>query len=119
LQTALLIGFPRGLEDALSVVLAGHYTVVTTSSPIKAIELLAERAVHLLIASGRCSIASVVRLTEALGHPREARVIVLLAGRDPEAERRYRDAGLRYVLHMPVKVEDLIRLAGSSPDTQS
>jgi hypothetical protein len=118
-MTAVLIGFPRGLEDALSVVLAAHYTVVRTPSAARAIELLRERRVELLIASSRCPITSVVKLTEALGRPRKARVIVLLAGRDPEAERLYREAGLRYVLHMPVKVEDLMRVSGSLPETHS
>jgi DNA-binding NtrC family response regulator len=111
----VLIGFARGLEEALSIVLAAsHYSVISIADPGRALEALAAAHVDLVVASSRCSIASVVELAESFGQPRETRVIVLLAGPDPEAERRYRAAGLRYVMHMPVHAEDLLRAARSS-----
>jgi hypothetical protein len=39
-------------------------------------------------------------------------VIVLLAGADPDAESKYRAAGLKHVLQMPVPL-DLLLSAGS------
>ena len=114
LRTAVLIGFAKGLEEALSVVLeSSDYSVVKVATPTKAIELLSAGSVDLVIASGRCPIALMVKLTESLGQPRETPVIVLLAGHDPEAERRYREAGLRYVLNMPINAEDLLRVVRS------
>ena len=113
-QNAVLIGFTRGLEEVLSGVLASSYSsVVKCATPGKAMELLEARPFDLVVASSRCSISSMVKLTELLGQPRATRVIVLLAGHDPEAEQRYREAGLQYVMHMPVHLDDLLRAAGS------
>ena len=112
---ALLVGFSRGLEEALSIVLVSRdYSVVKVATPTKAVEIFGTRVVDLVVASSRCSISSVVMLTKALGEPRATRVIVLLAGHDPEAERRYREAGLQYVMQMPVHVDDLLRAARST-----
>jgi CheY-like chemotaxis protein len=112
LRAAVLVGFPKGLGDALAVVLGSrHFCVLKTPSAGKAIELLQNLWVDLVIASSRCSASSVVELTESLGQPRQTRVIVLLAGHDPEVERRYRNAGLQYVWTMPVTAEDLLRAA--------
>jgi DNA-binding response OmpR family regulator len=108
-RTALLIGFPKGLEEAISVVLASsHFAVTVMGSAAQAMELLAATPVDLLVASGRCSPGSIVKLTQLLGERRKTRIIVLLAGHDQEAERRYREAGIQYVLHMPVNVDDLL-----------
>jgi CheY-like chemotaxis protein len=111
-RTAVLVGFAKGLEDALSVLLGSRHSVRVTPSASRAIELIQTMRVDLVVASSRCPPESVVELTEALGQPRQARVIVLIAGHDPESEQRYRAAGLRYVLTMPVSAEDLLR-AGS------
>jgi two-component SAPR family response regulator len=114
-RTAVLVGFSKGLEDALFLMLASsHHSIIRIASTTKAIELLETRHVDLVVASGRCPAASVVKLTESLGRPRETRVIVLLAGHDPEAERRYRESGLKYVMHMPVNAEDLLRVVQST-----
>ena len=114
-RTAVLVGFSKGLEDALYVMLASsQYSIARVASPNKAIELLTARHVDLIVASSRCPVASVVKLTESLGRPRETRVIVLLAGHDPEAERRYEESGLKYVMHMPVNAEDLLRVVQST-----
>ena len=95
------------------MLLGSHrFAVQITPSASKAIEIIARTRVHLVVASSRCPPSSVLELTEALGTPRYARVIVLIAGHDPEAEGRYRAAGLQYVLTMPVSAEDLLR-AGS------
>jgi CheY-like chemotaxis protein len=115
-RTAVLVGFPKGLEEALSVILTSSlFSVHKVASAQEVIELWRSRRVDLVIASNRCSSDSVLELTDALGYPRETRVIVLLAGYDPEAERGYRTAGLRYVLTMPVTAEDLLRLGSSGP----
>jgi CheY-like chemotaxis protein len=112
-RAVILVGFPKGLEEALSVLLGSHhFTVRSTPSASKAIELIQTARVDLVVASSRCPPSSVLELTEALGTPRQARVIVLIAGHDPVAEQRFRDAGLQYVLTMPVSAEDLLR-AGS------
>ena len=118
-RVAVLMGFAGGLEDALASVLrSSGYSVLTTRSAAEAMELFKARA-DLFIASGRCSAASVVKLTESLGRPRAARVVVLLAGPDPEAERAYRSAGVKYVMHMPVRADDLINLDLLPPNTNS
>ena len=112
-RMAVLVGFPKGLENALSMLLGSRdFTVRVTPSASKAIELIQIMRVDLVVASSRCPPTSVLELTEALGKPRQARVIVLIAGDDPESVQRYRAAGLRYVLTMPVSVEELLR-AGS------
>jgi len=114
-QIAVLVGFTKGLEEVLSIVLASsHYTVFKTPTPSKAMKVLRAQRVDLVVASSRCSIASMVKLTESLGQPRKTRVIVLLAGHSPEAERRYREAGLQYVMHMPIHADDLLRAAQSA-----
>ena len=114
IRSAVLVGFPKGLEDALANLLGKQpYSVLRTTSPTKATELLATVRIDLIVVSHRCSVASVVKLTEALGQPRATRVIVLLAGHDPEAEKRYHAAGLQYVLSMPVTAEDLLRVGGA------
>ena len=115
----MLIGFSTGLEDALTVVLSSDYSVLRAADTAEALELLETLRVDLFIASSRCSVASVVKLTESLGQPREARVVVLLAGPDPAAERAYRAAGLQYVLHMPVRADELLRLGTPPPRQQS
>lgn len=113
---AFLVGFPESLETALSVLLTSHhFSVQAIPSVSDAIEQLADTHVDLVLASSRCSSASVVKLTEALGQPRQTRVIVLLAGRDREVERRYRAAGLKYVMTMPVNAEDLLQVAFPPP----
>jgi DNA-binding NtrC family response regulator len=119
-RLAVLIGFPPGLADALSIVLSGSgYSVTTAATAEKAGTLLETRRANLFVASSRCSPASVVKLTESLGRPREARVLVLLAGPDSEAEREYRKAGLKHVLHMPVSADDLIRVGIQLPPAHS
>ena len=118
-RTAVLIGFSTGLEDALTVVLSSDYSVLKAADTAEALELLETLRVDLFIASSRCSVASVVKLTESLGQPREARVVVLLAGPDAAAERVYRAAGLQYVLHMPVRADELLRLGMQPPRQQS
>jgi CheY-like chemotaxis protein len=118
-RTVVLIGFSSGLEDALSVILSSDYSVLTAANTAQAMELLETLRVDLFIASSRCSVASVVKLTESLGQPREARVVVLLAGPDPAAERVYRAAGLQYVLHMPVRADELLQLRTQPPGQQS
>jgi DNA-binding NtrC family response regulator len=115
-RLAVLIGFSPGLEEALSIVLAtSGYSVATTTSAEEAGAQRETRRADLFVASSRCSPASVVKLTESLGRPREARVLVLLAGPDSEAEREYRRAGLKHVLHMPVSADDLLRLGIQLP----
>lgn len=112
-RTAVLVGFPKGLEDALSVLLRSRqFEVRITPSASKATELIQTAHVDLVVASSRCPPSSILELTDALGKPRQARVIVLIAGHDLESEQRYRAAGLKYVLTMPVSAEDLLR-AGS------
>jgi CheY-like chemotaxis protein len=112
-RQAVLVGFPKGLEDALTVLLASRsFAVRRTPSASKAIELFQSLRPDLVVASNRCSAASVLELTDALGQPRDTRVIVLIAGHDREAEQRYRDAGLQHVLSMPVNADELLR-AGS------
>jgi DNA-binding response OmpR family regulator len=109
---AVLVGFPQALETALSALLASRQFVVhALPEPSAAIELVRTTRIDLVLASSRCSTASVVMLTEALGKPRSTRVIVLLAGRDRAVERRYREAGLAYVMTMPVDIDDLLRVA--------
>jgi DNA-binding NtrC family response regulator len=114
-RIAVLVGFSQGLEDALHVMLTSSAcSVVTIASPNKAIKLLETRHVDVVVVSARCPIAAVVRLTESFGRPRKTRVVVLLAGHDAEAERRYRKAGLQYVMHMPVNAEDLLQVVRSN-----
>jgi AcrR family transcriptional regulator len=113
-RRGVIVGFAKGLEDALAGLLESQrFAVRRTRDVPEAIGFLRTTSVELVVASGRCSASSVVQLVDALGEPRTARVLVLLAGRDPEAERRYHAAGLKYVMSMPVTAEDLLR-AGSA-----
>jgi DNA-binding response OmpR family regulator len=115
-RIAALVGFPPGLAEALTVLLTSrHFAIHQTPSASKTIELFQSVDLDLVVASNRCPPESIVELTAALGHPRRARVIVLLAGKNDDVERRYRDAGLRYVLTMPVTAEDLLR--AGAPNT--
>jgi AcrR family transcriptional regulator len=110
---AVIVGFAKGLGDAIAGLLESQgFAVRRVDAVPEAIGLLEEISVELVVASGRCSAGSVVQLVDALGEPRTTRVLVLLAGRDPDAERRYRAAGLKYVMSMPVTAADLLR-AGS------
>jgi response regulator RpfG family c-di-GMP phosphodiesterase len=112
-RNAALVGFPRGLEDALAELLGAQgLAVFRLETETEAAELLLTTKVELVVASGRCTEASVMRLVDVLGAPRTTRVLVLLTGRDIEAERRYREAGVHFVMTMPVTVEDLLRAGG-------
>ncbi len=116
-RAALLVGFARGLEDALAGLLGPHgFTIHRVGTVADAVTLLAATPAHLVVASGRCPAASVVRLVAALGEPRTARVLVMLAGRDVEAERRYREAGLKHIMTMPVTVAEILRVGGMAED---
>jgi DNA-binding NtrC family response regulator len=115
-RVAVLVGFPEGLERALSGLLESRQLSVHRCQGVSdVIELLRATRADLVVVSSRCSAAAVVDLTERLGQPRRTRVIVLLAGRDPEAERGYRAGGLEYVMTMPVHADDLLRVAFPRP----
>lgn len=116
-RAALLVGFARGLEDALAGLLGPQgFTIHRVRTVADAVTLLSATPAQLVVASGRCPATSVVRLVAALGEPRTARVLILLAGRDVEAERRYREAGLKHIMTMPVTVAELLRVGGMIED---
>jgi response regulator RpfG family c-di-GMP phosphodiesterase len=112
-RTAVVVGFAASLGDALGELLRPQgFTVHRLETELDAVAFLSGTVVDLVIASGRCQAPAVVELVAALGEPRVARVLVLLAGRDAEAERRYREAGLKHIMRMPVTAAELLRAGG-------
>jgi hypothetical protein len=112
-RNVVLLGFAEGLENAIAGLLARRaYTVHRTRTVPDALDVLRMVPAEFVIASPRCAPPAVLEVVSALGEPRTTRVVVLLAGRDVENERRYRAAGLKHILTMPVTATELLR-AGS------
>lgn len=109
-RVALLVGFRPGLETAIAGLLEEAGVVVLRLPVIsEADRVTSGRVPDLLVTSDRCNPDLILRLVASYGTPRRTRVIVLLAGRNAETERIYRDAGLRAILTMPVSAQDLIK----------
>jgi DNA-binding response OmpR family regulator len=109
LRTAFIVGFVGGLQSAIADMLARHgFAVLPMAAPQHAIHRFSESVPNLVVVTGRCGVPDVVHLIDALPKPRTTRIVVLLPGPDPDAERQYRAAGVRVVLRMPVAVDDLI-----------
>lgn len=112
-RSALLVGFARGLQAAIGDLLQRHgFIVDVVAGPETALVALRQAAPHLLVVTGRCGVEAILELIAVLPAPRRTRVVVLLPGPDPAAEREYRAAGVRVVLRMPVGADDLLRRAG-------
>ncbi len=112
-RSALLVGFAHGLQAAIGDLLQRHgFRVDVVPGTDKALTALQQAAPHLLVVTGRCGVDAILQLIAVLPSPRRTRIVVLLPGPDPAAERDYRAAGVRFVLRMPVGAEDLLRRAG-------
>lgn len=113
-RSAVLVGFSRSLQDAIGDLIArGGMSVHPVGTPEEAMAYSsAEGLPDLVVVAGRCAPPEVVELVEALGNPREARVVVLLSRPDAETEAGYRDAGLKFVLTMPVTLHQLLAAGG-------
>ena len=115
-RTALLVGFSRDLERALAGFLARHgYTVMSTTAPEDAAVQLDRFRPDLMVVTDRVGRAVILSLLTRMGTARTTRVVVLLPGVDPEAESVYRAAGVRVVLRMPVRPDELVRAGREVP----
>lgn len=115
-RSALLVGFARGLQAAIADLLQRHgFSVEHVSGPDDAVLHVRATPPNLLVITGRCGVDGLVRIMGELPAPRNTRIVVLLPGPDPAAEKQYRAAGVRVVLRMPVGAEDLVRRAGIDP----
>ncbi len=113
---ALVVGFRGGLQVAISDVLARHgFAVSTALETEQATQRFATDVPNLVVVTGRCGVEAILSLIAALPVPRTTRVVVLLPGPDPHAEREYRAAGVRVVLRMPVNAEDLVKRLVAPP----
>lgn len=114
-RSAYVVGFTAGLQSAIGDLLGRHgFSVTPVHDAAAAARKAAARPPHLIVVTGRCGVEAILSLIHALPARRATRVVVLLPGPDVEAERRYRAAGVRVVLRMPVGAEDLMR-AGLAP----
>ncbi|HEU5210302.1 MAG TPA: hypothetical protein VFU06_12985 [Longimicrobiales bacterium] len=112
-RSALLVGFARGLQAAIGDLLQRHgFEVENVPGPDHAVLRVRTTPPHLLVITGRCGVDGLLTIMGELGAPRRTRIVVLLPGPDPVAEKQYRAAGVRVVLRMPVGAEDLLRRAG-------
>jgi ActR/RegA family two-component response regulator len=112
-RSALLVGFARGLQAAIGDLLERHgFTVDHVPGPEHAASHVRTAPPSLLVITGRCGVDGLLTIMGELQSPRRTRIVVLLPGPDPVAERQYRAAGVRVVLRMPVGAEDLLRRAG-------
>ncbi len=116
-RSALLVGFARGLQSAIGDLLQRHgFAVEHVPGPEHAALQVRTSPPHLLVITGRCGVDGLLSIMNELGAPRGTRIVVLLPGPDPVAEKQYRAAGVRVVLRMPVGADDLLRRAGVSEE---
>lgn len=112
-RSALLVGFARGLQATIGDLLQRHgFEVQHVPGPEHAVVHVRTAPPNLLVITGRCGVEGLLSIMSELGAPRRTRIVVLLPGPDPVAEKQYRAAGVRVVLRMPVGAEDLLRRAG-------
>jgi len=112
-RSALLVGFAHGLQAAIGDLLQRHgFDVAHVPGPEHAALRVRTTPPSLLVITGRCGVEGLLSIMNELGAPRGTRIVVLLPGPDPVAEKQYRAAGVRVVLRMPVGADDLLRRAG-------
>lgn len=115
-RTALLVGFSRDLESALAGFLGRHgFITLSAAAPEDAAAQLTRFRPDLMVITDRVGRAVILSLVTRLGERRTTRVVVLLPGVDPEAEAVYRAAGVRVVLRMPVRPDELVRAGKGMP----